>query len=388
LRLNEDGTIPTNNPFYDQTTGDNRAIYALGVRNPFTFDIDPVTARIFANDVGENTWEEVNKIEGGSNYGWPFREGYGAGVQGGGTGTYVPPFYAYEHGEGLTRGCSVTGGAFYRGTQFPGQYNGKYFFNEFCNGWIRALDPVDGTAELFATGLSYVVDLKCGADGALYYLSRGTGTVYRISHSGVYSPSITTAPDARTVSQGQDATFFVQASGTAPLSYQWQRNGVDIPGATASSYTVYNAPLSESGARFRVVVTNPSGSVNSQAALLTVIERQPPTVTITSATKTYTAGQPITVEATATDANGTTLTNPLNFVWAIDFHHADHVHPFRQPTTGRSQEFTPPKTGHTETNVFYRARVTVTDAQGTSTTKFSTSNPTSRPSRCAPSRPG
>ncbi len=60
LRINKDGTIPTDNPFYNQATGDNRAIWALGLRNPFTFAFQPGTGRLFINDVGETTYEEID----------------------------------------------------------------------------------------------------------------------------------------------------------------------------------------------------------------------------------------------------------------------------------------------------------------------------------------
>jgi glucose/arabinose dehydrogenase len=73
LRINADGSIPTDNPFYLQATGVNRSIWALGLRNPFTFDIR--NARMFINDVGQNTFEEINDGIAGSNYGWPESEG-------------------------------------------------------------------------------------------------------------------------------------------------------------------------------------------------------------------------------------------------------------------------------------------------------------------------
>ena len=75
LRINKDGSIPTDNPFYASTTGNNRAIWALGLRNPFTFAFDAAGGALFINDVGENTWEEINDGVAGSNYGWPDTEG-------------------------------------------------------------------------------------------------------------------------------------------------------------------------------------------------------------------------------------------------------------------------------------------------------------------------
>ncbi len=79
-----------------------------------------------------------------------------------------------------------------------------------------------------------------------------------------------------TVTVGQSATFSVNATGTAPLSYQWQRNGVNIAGANAASYTLANAQLSDNGARFRVIVSNGQGNVTSREATLTVTAPPPP----------------------------------------------------------------------------------------------------------------
>lgn len=70
LRMNPDGSISTDNPFFTKTEGKYRAIYALGLRNPFAFAIDPVTGRLFANDVG-GLAEEINDVRPGANYGWP-----------------------------------------------------------------------------------------------------------------------------------------------------------------------------------------------------------------------------------------------------------------------------------------------------------------------------
>src|SRR5438067_9132418 len=74
LRINSDGTIPTNNPFFN-TAGARKEIWALGLRNPFTFAFQPGTGRLFINDVGQSTWEEINDGVAGSNYGWPTTEG-------------------------------------------------------------------------------------------------------------------------------------------------------------------------------------------------------------------------------------------------------------------------------------------------------------------------
>jgi Immunoglobulin I-set domain len=84
------------------------------------------------------------------------------------------------------------------------------------------------------------------------------------------APAITTQPANVTVTTGQTATFSVVASGTAPLSYQWQKNAADISGATSSSYTTPMTTTADSGALFRVVVNNSAGSATSNTATLTV----------------------------------------------------------------------------------------------------------------------
>ena len=89
LRLNSDGTIPTDNPFYTTATGRNRAIWALGLRNPFTFAFNPNGPEMFINDVGQNTWEEINDGRAGANYGWPTTEGATSDPR------FVSPRYAY-----------------------------------------------------------------------------------------------------------------------------------------------------------------------------------------------------------------------------------------------------------------------------------------------------
>ena len=190
LRINKDGTIPTDNPFYTTASGNNRAIWALGLRNPFKFATRPGTSTIFINDVGQGAWEEINRGESGANYGWPVYEGPESDAE------YTPPIYAYEHGSGTdTTGCAITGGAFYdpETVQFPRGYVGLYFFTDLCNGWIREYDPATETTSLFATGLSPetgilngVVDLEVRKSGELYYLKKGsdTSSVHKIRYTG------------------------------------------------------------------------------------------------------------------------------------------------------------------------------------------------------------
>lgn len=179
LRVNTDGSAPADNPFYNQTSGNNRAIWALGLRNPFTFSFQPGASRMFINDVGQGTWEEINDGIAGSNYGWSFCEGVCTPSD----ARYRDPIYSYRN-DGST--CAITGGAFYnpQTRQFPASYVGDYFFADFCAGWIKKLDPANGnTVADFATGISSPVDLQVSADGSLYYLARSAGAVGRIRYA-------------------------------------------------------------------------------------------------------------------------------------------------------------------------------------------------------------
>jgi glucose/arabinose dehydrogenase len=363
LRVNPDGSIPPDNPFFNVATGLSRSIWTLGLRNPFTFAFQPGTGRLFINDVGAAAWEEINEGIAGSNYGWPATEGYTTDPN------YRSPLFAYGHGSGPTLGCAIAGGAFYNPatSQFPAQYAGSYFFADFCSGWIRRLDPANGNAVSgFWTGIASPVDLRVGPDGSLYVLARGSGSVRKIEYSANQPPSITAQPAHQVVSAGQPATFSVSASGSPPLAYQWQRNGANIPGATAPSYTLPSASPTDDGAQFRAVVTNSFGSATSNVATLTVVSNSAPTGTIVApaAGALYRAGDTIGYSGTGSDPEDGSLP-PGAFTWRVDFHHDTHLHPFIPSTTGaQSGSFTIPTTGETSANVWYRLHLTVRDANG------------------------
>ncbi|HEV2854604.1 MAG TPA: PA14 domain-containing protein [Thermoanaerobaculia bacterium] len=368
LRINKDGSIPTDNPFFSTATGVNRAIWALGLRNPFTFSFQPGTGRMFINDVGQNTWEEINDGIAGSNYGWPTTEGPTTDTR------FRSPLYWYGHGSGDTVGCAITGGAFYNPAtqQFPAAYRGTYFFADYCNNWIRRYDPAANTATGFATGAPAPVDLLVTDDGSLYYLARGAGAVYRVRYTASQAPQITSQPASRTVAAGQSATFTVGASGTAPLQYQWRKNGANISGATGTSYTLPSAAPSDNGSTFDVVVTNSFGSATSNPATLTVTANSAPSAVITAPANNtlYNAGDTIAYSGTGTDPEDGNLP-PSAFTWQVDFHHDTHTHPFLPAASGSTGgSFTIPKTGETSANVWYRIHLTVRDSGGLTSTTY------------------
>jgi hypothetical protein len=123
-------------------------------------------------------------------------------------------------------------------------------------------------------------------------------------------PSITTQPASQTVNSGQTATFSVTASGTAPLGYQWHRNGAVINGANSASYTTSATTTADNGAKFAVAVSNDAGNVTSKAATLIVTTASVvPSITSQPASQTVSAGQ------TATFSVGASGTAPLSYQW-------------------------------------------------------------------------
>jgi glucose/arabinose dehydrogenase len=180
LRINKDGTIPTDNPFYKKTSANNRAIWALGFRNPFKITRKPGTNIFFENDVGGSHYEEINRLKKGGNYGWPTTEGPTKNPK------FVTPIYSYKHSGGTSQGgycCAITGGAFYKSVkaQFPKSYADDYFFSDNAGGWIKSRDHATGKVTNFASGIISPRDLEFGKGGSLYVL--GVSKVQKIRYT-------------------------------------------------------------------------------------------------------------------------------------------------------------------------------------------------------------
>jgi glucose/arabinose dehydrogenase len=167
LRLNPDGTIPTDNPLLEETTGKYRAIWALGMRNPFTFAVRPGSGEIFINDVG-GKYEEINRGVAGGNFGWPAVEHGPLNDP-----QFLGPIHWYPQ-------ASIAGGDFcpQDAATWPAEWRGRYFFADFVHGWIKALDP-DHPRDVitFAAGLSRPVDLRFAPGGKLYVLLRNAWVI-------------------------------------------------------------------------------------------------------------------------------------------------------------------------------------------------------------------
>jgi glucose/arabinose dehydrogenase len=261
LRINADGSAPTDNPF-PSGSEQRKRVWAYGLRNPYTIAVQPGTGRIFINDVGQDSWEEINDATtGGLNFGWPNAEGTST------NSAYTNPVYTYPHGSGDGKGCAITGGTFFSpsNTNYPASFIGNYFYQDFCNNWINdinlSVNPSSRSA--FATGLpGSSLSISTGPDGNLYYLSINTGAVYKI----IYIPStpdltpILVLPQANFPASGSVGNFLVSlfegngfstSSGnvaitiTVPLGYTLafapSITSINVSGGTQNPVTVSNA---------------------------------------------------------------------------------------------------------------------------------------------------
>lgn len=379
LRINDDGSIPNDNPFYQELSGKYRSIYAYGLRNPFSMAIDHDSGRIFVCDVGQGDFEEINEIFSGANYGWPLEEGKWE-QQGSPPADYEDPFYQYSRDEG----CAVVGATFYHTEQesFPEEYHGKFFFADYCEGYIHLLDPVTGEMEqVFGTGMERPVAFAINEEtGDLYLLTRAgigggspqdntstmEGTLQRIFYQGSGSPIVSSDPRSTLLPVGEDAQFKISALGQGTLQYQWQINGTDIEGARQAELLFPNVQLADDGSEFRCIVENSEGRDTSKTAILQVTANRRPQVIIEQpiSGRTFAAGDTIFFQGRAEDPESG-LIQSEQLCWRIDLHHNDHSHPAMSPICGIEEgRFVIPTVTETDSNIWFRIYLQATDEGG------------------------
>jgi len=169
--------IPPDNPF--ASGGGRPEIFAYGLRNPWRFSFDRKTGELWAADVGQNAWEEIDLVRRGGNYGWRIMEGNHCFLPRTGCTTdgLVPPVAEYANRQPR---CSITGGYVYRGSAIP-DLQGIYVFGDYCSGEIFGL--IDGSVRpLLLTGLK-ISSFGEDQQGELYVVGH-EGTVHRIIVGG------------------------------------------------------------------------------------------------------------------------------------------------------------------------------------------------------------
>ncbi len=360
LRINKDGTIPTDNPFYNTLSGSKRAIWAYGLRNPFTFAVHPQTGAIHINDVGQKTFEEINLGRAGANYGWPGSEGPTTDP------AYDNPLFYY----GREVGQAITAGTFYAPAtqQFPATYRNDYFFGDYAAGWIKILDSTTNTLADFASGVDRPVDLDVTPDGSVYYLSYA-GSIRKITYAPTQTLAITTQPADAAALVGGDATFSVEATGPASIQYQWYRDDQPIDGATLPTLALSNLTGEDNDTQFFVRVSSGQTVIDSRIANLRVITDNTapvPTIATPASELQFRGGQTIQFSGSATDAEDGVLASS-NLKWKIEYITGSVVRPFKESNAVSSGSFTiPTTTPYTEPDVAYRITLTATDSFGIS----------------------
>lgn len=373
LRLNPDGTAPSDNPFYDGNPNSNRSkVYSYGLRNPYRFGLHPTTGEPYIGEVGWNNWEEQDRGRA-ANFGWPCFEGNGPqpGYQSQFTqcqqlaqSSTTAPLYTYDHSDG----SAAIGGQFYNATQFPVQYRNTYFFADYTGNWIRRMTfnaggGVTGVIP-FASNTNGLVSLELGPDGSLYYISLPTGEVRRIRYS-----SAPTAVASANPPYGYSplAVSFSSAGSSDPnglaLTYLWEFGDGTTSTQANPTKTYTSATVRTFTAK--LTVTN-SQNVGSSATVSVTVGSLPPTATITAPADgaIFAPGQTVTYQGSATDPDQVMPASSLN--WSIILHHNEHIHPFLT-STGTSGSFV--VENHGAGTFWYEIILTATDSSGLKNTK-------------------
>lgn len=395
LRIKPDGTAPSDNPYLGadsdvcrmngRTTAGRkcRETFASGLRNPFRMAFDPnsSTTRFFINDVGQDTYEEIDLGQSGADYGWPDREGNCASGSTTDCGTvpgYTNPIFAY----GRSQGCSsITGGAFVPNGIWPSSYTGGYLYADYVCGKVFLLKQSGGTwsASDFATagGSSSMVAMAFGSNGgaqALYYTTYANlGEVRRITYGGsANQPPIATATASPTSGPSPLTVTFDGSQSRDPntgdtLSYAWTfgdgTTGTGVrPSHTYNSTGTFTASLT---------VRDQLGAASQPATVTIQVGNTAPVPTISApaANSTFRVGQVITLTGSATDAQDGTLPSS-SLSWQVLRHHDAHTHPLLPPTSGNNLTVTAPSPEGLSAveNSYIEVVLTATDSGGLAST--------------------
>ncbi len=356
FRINTDGSIPSDNPFFNETTGNYRAIYALGMRNPYTMAMNDETGILFVNDARGNNKGNIYRIQAGANYGHDGFDGIGLA-----NGVWAN---AADAG-----GKLVTGGAWYPSSGYwPEEYRGNYFTalwggnGSSTDGRISRIALPNGTpsVQTFATdvyqnpGRNKPVMLKIGPDQNLYYLltdyETGTGQVRQIQYTGIASakaPEFTPFPgqyddpvQVSLFSPTPGATMYFTTDGSDPDEADFRYQGPIRINTTQTVKAIAIAPglapSSVSGGEYRIgPVPNVAPVADAGPDLIAQV------------------GTKITLNGTASyDPDGSPLEMVEDWIQlegpAVNIEDADET----------VANFTPTQTGT------YRFRITITDIQG------------------------
>ncbi|WP_228394986.1 PQQ-dependent sugar dehydrogenase [Modestobacter roseus] len=343
LHVLPDGRGVPSNPFYDPADPSSwrSRVYASGFRSPFRMSLDPATGAPVLGDVGWNTWEEINLVRPGANYGWPCWEGATrtpgyADLPGCDGVVQTPPLHTYEHGPA---GTSVTGGIVYTGAAYPERYHGAYFFGDYASQRVytmrydaqgQVVRPPEPTGFGVENGLP--VKFAAAPNGDVVYADIGSSVLKRLA----YLPG-NRAPMAEATLVSDPATGTVTFDGSAsadldgqPITHAWEfGDGTSATGPRV----VHTYPPGDRTYTARLTVTDPLGATGT-----TELTVQPangtPVISLTAppADRRFAVGETVTAGATATDRED----GALPVTWSVRLVHCSggycHDHPGESAT--------------------------------------------------------
>ncbi|MCB0042927.1 MAG: PQQ-dependent sugar dehydrogenase, partial [Caldilinea sp.] len=371
LRIDPDtGDGLASNPFFDGDAGSNRSkVFALGLRNPFRFSVDPRNGRVIVGEVGNEKWEEINVGGPGANFGWPCYEGpYEAATYANceafktGEWTMTPGVLSYEHTTKPQRGAAI-GGDLYLGRSFPALYRGAYFYHDF-NGGVTNFLTFNGDGSVddneFASNMPGIVQITA-TDDALYALSIILGGIWRIRYvpGGNRPPTADATADPTGGKAPLEVSFSSERSSDPErsiVSYQWDFGD----GATSSKANPVHT-FEENGVyEVALTVTDSAGSTSSDT-LEILVGSEPPVAEILEPGDgaKFRIGETINFRGKGTDPDDGDLGSG-RLAWTGILHHNEHVHYDAINATGESGKFVLEDHGD---NTYVELCLTVTDSQ-------------------------
>jgi glucose/arabinose dehydrogenase len=405
LRITRSGGIPSTNPFLGagtarcNVTGSTdpgkicQETFAMGLRNPFRMAFDPnaTGTRFNINDVGQGTWEEIDKGKAAADYGWNVREGHCAA--GSSTNCGPPPagmtnpIYDYNHDTGCS---SITAAAFVPNGIWPATYDDAYLFGDYVCGKIFKLVPNGGgySREPFATNLGDggPVAMTFGPyqnGTALYYTTYGGGgEVRRIAYnagnkepvadikgSQLWSSDLKIDFDASREPDGSAGSY--DPDGDTPLTYIW--NFGDGSQQETTDPTVSHTYQTSDNYTATLTVRDSKGAVSTPDSIEVFPGDTPPKPIIETPTpdKLFAVGEEIILSGSATDDEDGSVPN-TDLSWEVIQHHnGTHTHPGFFTRTGNNLSFLAPAPEDqfsTGEGNYLEILLTATDSRGLSST--------------------